>query len=208
VVIDEPLLDLDDIQGNIYPGFNKDHQTLRFLTIADVPQARLALADLVRDVATSSMVRRYATLRAAIKAQRAGGPSGLTATWLNLALGYRGLVKLASPTLADAIGGGVLGVFKAGLAARSSLLGDPVDPGAPGHPSTWTIGKPGSEPTDLVLTLAGDQREDVDAYADALDERMSKYPAEDGRPALRRVCDDLKGNTLGGALNGHEHFGF
>src|SRR5262249_13880936 len=152
------------------------HQTLRFLTIADVAQARLALADLAKDVATSSMVRRYATLRAAIKALRAGGPSGLTATWMNVSLGYRGLMKLTSPTLADAIGGGALGVLKAGLAARSSLLGDPTDPGAPGHPSTWSIGQPGSEPIDLVLTLAGDQREDVDAYADELDERMAKYP--------------------------------
>jgi Dyp-type peroxidase family len=205
VVVDEPLLDLDDIQGNIYPGFNKDHQTLRFLTIADVAQGRLALADLAKDVATSAMVRRYATLRAAIKAQRAGGPSGLTAIWMSFALGYSGLAKLAGSALADAIGGGV---FKAGLAARSPLLGDPSDPGVPGHPASWSIGKPGSAPIDVVVTIAGDRREDVDGYGDEVDQRLSRYLAPDGGPALRRVHDHLKGDTLAGALAGHEHFGF
>ena len=128
MAIDEPLLDLDDIQGNIYPGFNKDHQTFRFLGIADAAQARLGLADLAGEVATSAMVRRYASLRAAVKAARAGGPSGMSATWMNLALGYGGLAKLASPALADAVGGGAL---KAGQAARAALLGDPTDPAAP-----------------------------------------------------------------------------
>ncbi len=205
MAIDEPLLDLDDIQGNIYPGFNKDHQTFRFLGIADAAQARLGLADLAGEVATSAMVRRYASLRAAVKAARAGGPSGMSATWMNLALGYGGLAKLASPALADAVGGGAL---KAGQAARAALLGDPTDPAAPGHPSGWAIGRPGSAPIDLVVTIAGDDRADVDAYADRLDARLARFRAPDGQPALRRVLDDLNGDTLGGELNGHEHFGF
>jgi Dyp-type peroxidase family len=201
----EPILDLDDIQGNVYPGFNKDHQTLRFLVIADVAQARLALAELAKDVSTSAMVRGFGVVRAAVKAQRAGGPSGLAATWMNLSLGYSGLAKLASPAIADAIGAGS---FKAGLAARSPLLGDPLDPAERGNPSSWKLGAPGMPPIDVLVTIAGDQRADVDAYAAALDTKLTKYQAADGEPALRQVQDDLSGDTLGGDLNGHEHFGF
>jgi hypothetical protein len=31
--------------------------------------------------------------------------------------------------------------------------------------------------------------------------------APDGQPAVRQVPEDLPGDTLGGDLNGHEHFG-
>jgi Dyp-type peroxidase family len=201
----DPLIDLDDIQGNVYPGFNKDHQTLRFLTIADVPKARLALAELARDVSTSAMVQGFAMTRAMVKAQRNGGSSGLAATWMNLSFGYGGLVKLSSSELVD---GTAADEFKAGLAARSPLLGDPLDPTQKGHPRTWTIGGPASPPTDVVVTIAGDRREDVDGQAAILETKLAKYTAADGKPALRQIIDDLKGDTLGGDLNGHEHFGF
>lgn len=201
----EPLIDLDDVQGNIFPGFSKDHQTLRFLTIAELEPARAALADLAGDVTTSAMVRDYGALRKAIKAKRGGDPSGLTATWMNISLGYSGLVKLSSAAVADSIDGGG---FKAGLAARSAILGDPVDPAEEGHASKWRIGAPGSTPVDVLITVAGDKREDVDAYLRTLDARMGRHLAADGLPALRVLLPDLVGDTLGGDLNGHEHFGF
>jgi len=201
----EPLIDLDDVQGNVYPGFNKDHQTFRFLEISDVPQARLALAELIPHVARSSAVRAYGEARSIIKAQNIGGPSGLTATWMTIALGYTGCAKLFTPSLADGLGEGA---FKAGLAIRSPLLGDPLDAAARGHPSNWIIGATGSPPIDLIMTIAGDRREDVDAYASFIDQLLAAYAAPDGLPALRPVRKDLKGDTLGGDLNGHEHFGF
>ena len=209
MAVEEPILDLEDIQGNVYPGFSKDHQTLRFFAIVDVAQARLAIAELVGQVSRSAEVHGYRAIRAVIKAQRAGGRSGLTATWMNVSLGYSGLVKLSSPAIAEAIAGGIFeGAFRYGLVARSSSLGDPVDPKTKGHPSSWKIGAPGSLAIDVVITIAGDQREDVDAYAHALEEMLAKYRAPDGKPALRQMLDDLKGDTLGGELNGHEHFGF
>src|SRR5205807_8726266 len=96
MAIDEPIIDLEDVQGNVYPGFNKDHQTLKLLAIADLPPARLALGKIASDVSTSAVVRAYSLVRAAIKAQRAGGPSNLTATWMNIAFGYRALALLSS----------------------------------------------------------------------------------------------------------------
>jgi len=201
----EPLIDLDDVQGNVYPGFNKDHQTFKFLEISDVAQARLALAELIPDVARSSAVRAYGQARSIIKAQNEGSPSGLTATWMNIALSYNGFTKLSTPSLADGLGEGA---FKAGLALRSPLLGDPLDAAARGHPSNWIIGATGTPSMELIITIAGDRREDVDAYALSIDQRLAAYATPDGRPALRSVREDLKGDTLGGDLNGHEHFGF
>ncbi|KVT31711.1 Dyp-type peroxidase [Burkholderia ubonensis] len=201
----EPLLDLDDIQGNVFPGFSKDHQTLRFLSIAEIGPARALLSDLILDVTTSAMVRDYGLLRKQIKTRRRGGPSGLTSTWINISLGYSGLARLASASIADSIDGGG---FKAGLAARSAILGDPLDPAKSGHATQWRIGAPGSPAIDVVITVAGDRREDVDSYLLALDDRFGKHCGADGLPALRKLLPDLEGDTLGGDLNGHEHFGF
>jgi len=201
----EPLVDLADVQGNIFPGFNKDHQSLRFLGIVDLAQARLALAALIQDVSTSAVVRDFTMVRSAIKAQRNGGPSGLTATWMNLALSASGLTKLSFPAVVDAL---EATAFKVGLAASSPLLGDPLDPAEPGHPNTWKLGGPNNPTIDVVVTVAGDRREDVDDYVNGLDARLARFEAPDGGPALRQVMDDLNGDTLGGALNGHEHFGF
>ena len=36
----EPVLDVNDIQGNIIPGFNKDHETLLFFEIVETSQAK------------------------------------------------------------------------------------------------------------------------------------------------------------------------
>jgi deferrochelatase/peroxidase EfeB len=115
------------------------------------------------------------------------------------------LAKLASSDIADAIGGDL---FRAGLAARSPLLGDPLDPQAKGHPSTWRIGSTSSAPIDVVMTIAGDRRKDVDAYARTIETRLATHLAPDGKPALRKMLKDLKGDALPGDLVGHEHFGF
>jgi Dyp-type peroxidase family len=88
------------------------------------------------------------------------------------------------------------------------LLGDPLDPSERGHPATWRIGGPGGPPIDIVVTVAGDKREDVDNYLQTVEARLAKHLAPDGKPALRQVIDDVSGDTLGGAMNGHEHFGF
>ena len=201
----EPNIDTDDVQGNVFPGFNKDHQTLRFLGVADVAAARAALADLAPDFSTSSMLLAYADTRALVKAQRDGAPSGLTATWVNIALSFGGLQKLAPP---NSLGDFGAGAFRVGLVARSALLGDPSASGAPGAPASWRVGASGQPVIDVVITIAGDRREDVDSYADALTARLAAHVAPGGGPALRSVLPDLKGDTLGGNLNGHEHFGF
>ena len=42
----EPLLELDDIQGNVTSGFNKDFQALHFFQISDPAAFRATLKEL------------------------------------------------------------------------------------------------------------------------------------------------------------------
>src|SRR5205823_4013412 len=86
--------------------------------------------------------------------------------------------------------------FRAGLPARSLLLGDPADPKSPGNPKNWLIGAPGKEP-DMLLVCAADQREQLTAVVDQLREG-----AKDG--GFEILWEDL-GDRL---PHGIEHFGF
>ena len=43
---DEPLLELDEIQGNVIPGFKKNHQHFVFFSITDPAAARTCLSKL------------------------------------------------------------------------------------------------------------------------------------------------------------------
>src|SRR5205823_3545225 len=63
----EPVLDVDDIQGNILAGFNKDHQALLPLTIVEVAGAKLWLRDFHPHIATTREVLQYNRLRKAVK---------------------------------------------------------------------------------------------------------------------------------------------
>src|SRR5262245_49437598 len=48
----EPTLAVEEIQGNIFPGFSKDHQTLLFLKIDDAAEFARWLGAFVPFVAT------------------------------------------------------------------------------------------------------------------------------------------------------------
>src|SRR5713226_2016427 len=92
----EPVLKVGDIQGNVLAGFNKDHQMLLLLAIDDAARAKRWLGDICGHLATTAQVLGYNRLRKAVKLQRGGASSGLTATWVNIAFSYSGLSKLTS----------------------------------------------------------------------------------------------------------------
>ena len=56
--VNEPVLAVDNIQGNI-AGFNKDHQTMIFLKITDAENFRRWLADFVPFIATANEVLTF-----------------------------------------------------------------------------------------------------------------------------------------------------
>ena len=70
---EEPLLDVNEIQGNAVPGFNKANMTMVVLAIGDAEDARewvRGLADQVTDLAT------VMTSRVRVRAARTLRPAG------------------------------------------------------------------------------------------------------------------------------------
>jgi Dyp-type peroxidase family len=200
---EEPLLDVDDIQGNALPGFMKPHMIVLALAIGDVRGAREFLRGLkvtsLAEVMTSRVhVRAIRTLNPS-GARIGAVPDGLDDLWLNLGLSYRGLQKLAkdrellNKQLEDFTDAG----FRLGLAARSSSLGDPTATEAEGHPGNWVVGGPGKEP-DILLVLAGD------------DPTRVEYFAKDLRRSAEQLELDVLHEDRGAKFDarGSEHFGF
>ena len=116
----EPMLAVNQIQGNVIPGFNKDFQAFLFLKIVEVSRFRRWLGTL--SFTTMEQVLAFVRLRK--EEERLGKP--LTeATWVNIAFSHDALVKLGMITekvkFTDQ-------AYRLGLRARSnSSLGDQID---------------------------------------------------------------------------------
>lgn len=202
-VPDEPVLAMDNIQGNGIVGFNKDFQTLLFLKIVDIPDFKRWLKSITPFIATAAEVLAFNRLFKAIRNRR-GDFHTLQATWINIAFSYGALTRLTSDatTFTDE-------AFKQGLAARSALLGDPTEPDAEGNPNNWAIGGPGDE-ADVMVIIASDDRDDL--LAEVARVEHSLYPTRHfgGRSSRSGAVIIFKqsGATLPQPLTGHEHFGF
>ena len=201
---DEPVLAIDNIQGNILTGFNKDFQTLLFLKIADdhVDDFKRWLHSLTSSIATAAEVIAFNRLFKATRDRR-GFEGTVKATWVNIALSFNALAKLTqdADSFADE-------AFKEGLQQRSPGLGDPTDEDAEGHPSNWFTGGPENE-ADVILIVASDDQDDLVAEVTRLETSIFAFRI-DGQPASSGVQLLFKqqGAVLPGSLAGHEHFGF
>jgi Dyp-type peroxidase family len=204
---DEPQLEADQIQGNIFPGFSKDFQTLLFLRITEHKPFAAWLGELVPRIATLGWVLGFSRLYKAIRFSQTGETGTVKSTWINIAFSFAGLKKLAAPGLGDFVDE----AFTAGLLARSQagLLGDPVGRGGPGDPKNWVVGGPGRE-ADVVLLLAGDDRDDLDREVARIVQTLFPRTDPSGKVITSgaEVLFRQDGATLTGPLRGHEHFGF
>src|ERR687884_1965087 len=108
---EEPVLHMDEIQGNVVAGFNKDYQTLLFLRIEDVPSFKACLAELANVVATAEEVLAFNRLFKRTRDRR-GYSGSVKASWINVAFSYAGLARLTND--ADEFGDSS---FKTGLVA-------------------------------------------------------------------------------------------
>jgi Dyp-type peroxidase family len=202
---DEPYLDGAEIQGNVLPGFMKPYMAVIALRIGDVARAKGWLADVAPRITTLAEAMRS---RAKVRAYRGLGPGrlhqlgalppGMNDVWLNIALSSCGLSKLLSGgnhagDLAQFTDQG----FQRGLAARSSLLGDPTDHCAEGNPANWLFGGPGRE-ADVLLILAADR-----AVAGA--HTLAEVHAAAAASGLTVLYEE-SGHKLDAI--GKEHFGF
>jgi Dyp-type peroxidase family len=205
----EPLLEVDEIQGNIIPGFFKDFETLLFLKIDDVPACKFWLKEIIPLIATAHEVLTFNRLFKTIRFRRKQNTNTVKATWVNIAFSYPALEKLTNGTDGDVTKQDFKDQsFKNGLAKQSELLGDPKNKDDEGHRENWVIGGPNNE-ADIVLIIQSDDREDLLDQVEQI---------EDSIYALRRdnkhvgsgvhVLHKDHGANLPGALAGHEHFGF
>jgi Dyp-type peroxidase family len=200
----EPRLAVDQIQGNIFPGFKKDFRTLLFLKIVAPKHFKPWLASLVPFIATTEDVlafnRLYKTLRV-----RRGDSLALQAVWINIAFSYNGLNVLAGKKLPFTDQ-----AFKEGMAKRAlDELGDPREKDNRGNPENWLVGGPNNE-ADLVLIVDGDDRNDVAAIVDRLETSIYTDTDVGGKAHHSGVQVIIKqhGALLPPPLTGHEHFGF
>ncbi|MFL5802125.1 MAG: Dyp-type peroxidase [Roseiflexaceae bacterium] len=202
-VPDEPVLAMDNIQGNGIVGFNKDFQTLLLLKIVDVPHFKRWLKSLVPFVATASEVLAFSRLFKAIRSRR-GASQTIQATWINVAFSYHALTQLADDATAFTDES-----FKQGLAARSASLGDPTDPEEEGNPQNWVVGGPDNE-ADVLLIIASDERNDMLREVSRIEHSLYPTRGADGRIVRSGsvVISRQQGATLPPPLTGHEHFGF
>jgi Dyp-type peroxidase family len=202
---DEPVYDLKkqaSIQGNIIPGFNKDHQHFLFLRLGDLERAKQWLrwiAPMLTSMKEAlAFVREHRALRSKLGVTEPAMSPAMSATWVNLAFSYRAIEQLAGEADAAAFGDQS---FRQGLAARSTYLGDPTDrtPYHPGHISRWVVGRPGKV-ADILVIVAADKCADLVTAVDEIRRRAVDLGL--------RLLFEQRGDTLPDPLQGHEHFGF
>jgi Dyp-type peroxidase family len=146
----EPVLAVDEIQGNVLAGFNKDYQALLFFRITDAERCKRALLAMQGEIATLREVIAFNRLRKTIKRRRDN--AGIQATWINVALSSSGLGKLTNQAqFHDA-------AFREGMHRRSQLLGDPSSLEDEGNCVNWLVGAPTTLP-DLLVIVASDDWE-------------------------------------------------
>jgi Dyp-type peroxidase family len=189
---------MTEIQGDITPGFRKDHQEFVFLEIRDGQAGRDWLTRLDGKLSSAEAVaqfnRAYKKWKADSRAWEAAGPARLTleapqppepTTCVNVAFSYQGLERLEVQDLKD-----FPSDFQAGSKASAERLGDQEVFGQ------REVGGPESE-ADALLILGADSADALDALRREHDQYMDNGGV---RPLAR-----YRGQTLS---DGKEHFGF
>ncbi|HEY6189188.1 MAG TPA: Dyp-type peroxidase [Pyrinomonadaceae bacterium] len=228
-VPDEPVLAIENIQGNII-GFNKDQQTLLFLKITNTEQFRTWLGSVVPFIATAAEVLSFNRLFKEIRRRRKSETRTVQSTWINIALSFNALQQLTedpealrqrAEKFSDYKGTTVDAesfkadsftdeAFKQGMRKRAvGVLGDPATETAEGNPQNWTFGGPGNEP-DVVIIVASDSTAELAAEVARIEESIYSGRTSDGEHANSgvRIIYKQQGQTLPPPLTGHEHFGF
>jgi Dyp-type peroxidase family len=201
----EGLLAVNEIQGNIFAGFNKDHQRFLFLQINDRETVKTWLKAIAPRIATTAEVLAFNRLYRNLRERRGRDPQGMAATWINIAFTFDGIGKLTSPQEAARFKRLDL-PFTLGLHQRSTLLGDPAAADKEGHASRWVVGGD-KNLADILLIVAGDAPDLLAQKVAALLADLAALPvAPNGRPALELLFDQA--GEARTDLPGHEHFGF
>lgn len=185
----EEQLDLNQIQGDILVGLQKEAELFVGFKIVDIKKFKRFLGGLHLTTAREALQDEDR-----IAAFRANGGSGLLdIRGVNIAFSIDGLKKLVPDDTAAITDQ----PFKDGLALRSSTLNDP--PSGPGAVSTWRVGNDAHK-VDGLLIVTGCGRGEVAATMADLDKAA-------GSGTWVTVYTEI-GTTRSGIEHGHEHFGY
>jgi Dyp-type peroxidase family len=193
-MLDEPLLDLDDIQGHVLVGFGRAFELLLGLKLIDgrLDQAKVALSNIV-----SHKITRAGTAARAKEVRRQLRLVGEAMPVANLvgcalALSATGLDKLAGVGQARQFSDSL---FVEGQWADARALGDEVD-AITGTPVGWQFGDSEQTTPDVLFIVAGPEFADVEQGADAILATFGDSVVVIYRECGRRIARQA------------EHFGF
>ncbi len=193
-------LELDEIQGNILGGFNKDFQDFLFLKVKNKARARNWIKEHSQLVSTSSQVLSFNNAFKALKASGVSKPEGIIqARWLNIAFSASGLHALGFTKTQH---GAWPRDFSQGMAARAKLTGDTAGADSPSDPKRWSgpFAQDARADVHVLLLLAADSEEDLKAHANT-------FTAPPAFAAAFTIVGTVEGRTRVDEP-GHEHFGF
>jgi len=196
----EPILDVNDIQGNILAGFNKDHQTLLGFTIDDIDKSREYMQIITKEISTLYEVFSFNKAYKSRKQRLGKEPFGMISTWVNIAFSYGGMKKMVK-NIAE-IEYYLDQPFKNGLTFSSQGLGDPVGEQSEGNLHNWIIGSPRSIP-DILLIIASDMLDVLKAKSNDLIETAKENGITN---FYHETGHDL--SYFNEEKRGQEHFGF
>jgi len=182
-------LDLNQIQGNILGGFDKDCQTFLFLRFADKKSARDWVGSIAGEVATADEMAKFDGLFKLVNHRRGGELGVLKATWMNIAFTHKGIAFLGGSE-ADKFPA----EFKQGMKARAAANNDT----GTSDPSQWVAALRDGEIHALMI-VASDTQED-------LGEHVLRYIHNMGVHGVQLVY--LQEGAVRQDEPGHEHFGF
>lgn len=190
----EEVLELDDIQGAIVPGFRKDRSLIIGLRIEDVAGCKAWLRIQSKEVATAREVLTFNRLYKAMRVRRGGEAETAHVVWRSISFSAAGLKRLR-PTDDQAAFDNkfVDGMF-------NDTLHDPAT-------VQWKLGSTDETTPHILVVLAADRSQDLDAAFKRLIKEIRATSCR-GKPALRLLGEVQPGATLPAPLTGHEHFGF
>lgn len=163
---DEPVLDIDDIQGHIFPGFGSQYSIVASFRLIGSWSGRATIAALLPEVTTMAGALQEREARKA--ALSAGSPLPDQAK-VSLALSFSsGALRdwgFAETDYDES--------FRQGMLNDLRSLGDPID--ATGAPLDWKFGKDDETRTDLLLIGGHSSSEALEADFARWAEMLSPY---------------------------------
>lgn len=183
---DEPILEIEEIQAHVLPGFQTPYQHVLGLRVASSETARTSLRALLPRITSAAEVLAARSSNPTVEGEK---------PWMSVGFSYGGLLKLTDEAqqFTDR-------AFKDGMMRRSLLLGDPMDEKAEGHPNNWVVGGPGCQ-LDVLLVLGGNGQQQLARAASHLTSTLgSSSEIVFDQPAAFL--------SLPTGENKQEHFGF